>query len=752
MEKIDYPLLYFNFRENAVMGILIGPNWEVVQPDLQSMKAILKDSLLKDYKKRGYYHQQDMIDPKLKIFEVPIKPTYQNEMARYPLSQPLNISIPVIYGAIEDGGFECHLPLFKNQIRYLEAEQFKPVVTFFIQQQLGQFTPEELYQLMRYPVPNLDIISLKVKQQDLNWGGWLAHRTVPNLERLATQVSQKIKTSNLIALPDAAWERENEVADLIDKLLLASANVLVVGLSGVGKSAVIQQAIKQITIKSKGQPIELTFWQIAPQRITTSAKYLGDWQENVENMIEELQSINGILWVDQIIQLLLQGGDGPEDSIAGFLIPFLQANKIRLLGEVTPQELESMRRLLPGFAEYFQLIHLELLPEKKNQTILSKFADFSQKRLSVSIANNALQQSYRLLQRYYPYEAFPGKAIKFLSSCIHHIRQSKRTIIRATDVIEHFILQSGLPPIFLRDDMKLHPEEVRTYFLKNIIGQDSAVDILTDIIKVYKAGLNDPNKPIATLLFAGPTGVGKTASAKALAQYFFGQGQKRQPLIRIDMSEFQHTYQLIRFIGIGKEVGQLVKDIREHPFSVLLLDEIEKANPAIFDALLTILDEGLLIDHYGRLTSFRNTIIIMTTNLGASNKNALGFKNTTSEAAQYESAIKKFFRPEFVNRIDHIVQFNALNQQDVENILLKELEELKQREGYEKKNIKLIFGTKLIQHIAKVGFDPKYGARPLQRSIEHTITSPMAKWILLNNHVENKTIWLDWEEGLVIKE
>lgn len=750
MEKIDYPLLYYPLRENAILGILIGPDWESVQPDLPTMKSVFKETLLKEYRKVHYPYPQDIIHPTLKIFEISTQPIFKNKTTNYPLSQNVIVSVPVIHGELKEGGFECFIPLLNSHISYLEASQFKPIITSHVQNYLIQSTPERLFELMRYPTPQMDIISIRVKEKELSFGGWKYARKLVTLERFAVQVNKKSNSNLAVSLPEAAWERENEVAELIDKLLLANANVLVVGAQGAGKSAVIQQAIKQITLKSKGQPIGLSFWQITPQRITAGSKYLGDWEENVESMIRELAIVNGILWVDQIIQLLMQGGEAAEDSIASFLIPFLQSNKIRLLGEVTPQELESMRRSLPGFVEYFQLITLETLPEKKNQFIFAKFADFSQKKLGVSVESTALTQTYRLLQRYYPYEAFPGKAIRFLSASIHNIRQEKRTTLRSTDIVEQFIKQSGLPPIFLRDDIKLYPNQVKEYFTQRIIGQSNVVEVLTDIIKVYKAGLNDPSKPIATLLFAGPTGVGKTASAKALAQYFFGQGQKRLPLIRIDMSEFQHAHQFLRFIGIGKEVGQLVKEVREHPFAVLLLDEIEKAHPAIFDSLLTVLDEGFLLDHFGRLTNFRNTIIIMTTNLGASNRSALGFKDTTSEAARYDAAIRQFFRPEFVNRIDHVVQFNSLNQQDVERILLKELEELKQREGYEKRNLQLSFSSNLIQHIAMVGFDPKYGARPLQRSIEHNITNPMAKWMLIHGETENKSLWLDWDNGLSV--
>ena len=214
------------------------------------------------------------------------------------------------------------------------------------------------------------------------------------------------------------------------------------------------------------------------------------------------------------------------------------------------------------------------------------------------------------------------------------------------------------------------------------------------------------------------------------------------------MSEFQHPAQLARFIGAGGEVGKLVQEIRERPFSVLLLDEIEKADPSIFDALLTVLDEGLLVDAYGRVTNFRNTIIIMTSNLGASNRASVGFG--TINTTNYESAIGKFFRPEFVNRIDHIVLFNALQQQDIRAITSLELGALEQREGFHKRGIRLEFSENLEHYLAQTGFDERYGARPLQRTLEYEIIAPLAKWLLEHPNTNHTTLRLDREEGQLI--
>ncbi|MCO6476458.1 MAG: ATP-dependent Clp protease ATP-binding subunit, partial [Phaeodactylibacter sp.] len=271
-------------------------------------------------------------------------------------------------------------------------------------------------------------------------------------------------------------------------------------------------------------------------------------------------------------------------------------------------------------------------------------------------------------------------------------------------------------------------------------------------VKIYKAGLNNPHKPINTLLFAGPTGVGKTASAKALADYFFGKGQRKSPLVRIDMSEFQHPGQIVRLIGAGREPGHLVKEIRERPFSVLLLDEVEKADPSVFDALLGLMDEGMLVDAYGRETNFRNTIVIMTSNLGATGRRSIGFGNDEDDEAAYLSAITRHFRPEFVNRLDGVVVFGSLNQEDILSITEKELRELKEREGFTKRRIEPVFSKKLAAHIAAIGFDPRYGARPLQRAIEQSVVTPIANWLLQHPGAESCRLRIDYQDKLIIEQ
>ena len=751
MNTITYPLLCFELEQDAILGILVGTDYQVVDRDIRNIKATMSDYLQKLYKKYGDYPYVGILEPKLKIVFIKTRPTYKAKNSSYPLPQTLKIPVFVVYGQSANGYYECYLPLFNESFYYYNPKQFNTLVTYFATSVLNHQPPRLLYRRLLYSQPTLDKVSLRVNYYKDVWMSTNYEQTYPTLSRLAERYPHsKTVRKNISAFPEAAWELENHVNDMIEReLLMIRTSVIIVGYPGTGKSSVLKQAIKKITTQTRKHKIPVTFWQIMPQRITATSKYLGQWQQTCEGLIEDLKAANGILWVVDLIRLLQIGGEGPEDSVAAFLTTFLQQNNLQLVGEVSPSELDSIRRLLPGFVEHFQLLYIKELPEPKIYAILQRIANFSHQNLKIAIGKSALELTYRLLSRYYPYESFPGKAVKFLGQCVSAAVLDEQQQIDTNDIISQFIHQTGMPELFLRDSILLRSAELEDFFQQRIIGQSAAIEQLCNVVKIFKAGLNNPNKPISTMVFAGPTGVGKTASARALADYFFGKGQKSSPLIRIDMSEFQHPAHLSRFIGSGKDPGKLVQEIRERPFAVVLLDEIEKADSSIFDSLLTVLDEGRLVDAFGRVTNFRNTIIILTTNLGASNRQSIGFG--TEEAPSYLTAISSFFRPEFVNRLDAVVTFNALSADNIRKITTKELHELKQREGFVKRKINIQFTERVVEYLATMGFDERYGARPLQRTIEQEVTSPLAHWILNHQAVTNCWLKVDYNGSLNIK-
>ncbi len=752
MEKITYPLLCYQLAEDSWLGLLVGTDYRVVEKDIKSIKNVINDHLQKRYKKHDDYPYASLETPLMKQLEIKVRPTFREEGSQYPSSIMLKIPLTVVHGENDSGYYECFFPLLNESFYYYDTKQFKTLARHFATNLLNKLTPEKLNRLYLYDKPILDEVSLRVNHnRDYNWGDNAYARTYANLDKYAEKYPySKSEKRRMSTFPEAAWELDKEVDDIVDRITNEDANILIVGETGTGKSAVLKQAFKKIHSRGKKQESPKTFWRIMPQRITASSKYLGEWEQKVEQIIQELGYANGILWVEDIARLLMIGGMGPEDSVAAFFTSFLRDGKVHMVGEVSPAQLDSMRRMLPGFVENFRVVHLDELPEASVFKILDKFSDYSSQNLKINFDKSAIELTYRLLRRYFPYERFPGKAVRFLGNCISEARLSQSDKVNKKAVVKEFSKTTGLPELFLRDEMKLDTAELENWFSSKVIGQEAAVKKLSEVVKIYKTGLNNPSKPISTLLFAGPTGVGKTASARALADYFFGKGQVKTPLIRIDMSEFRYPGQIVQLIGAGRQVGKLVQEVRERPFAVLLLDEVEKAHPSVFDALLTVLDEGRLVDAYGRLTHFRNVIIIMTSNLGASNQRSLGFKDTESASTKYMSAIGQFFRPEFVNRIDGVVMFNSLTEENIQHITHKELEELSKREGFTKNNIKLEFDESIISQIASTGFDERYGARPLQRAVEREVTAPLANWMLEKGKVENCTLSLKYSDRLEV--
>jgi ATP-dependent Clp protease ATP-binding subunit ClpC len=577
---------------------------------------------------------------------------------------------------------------------------------------------------------------------------------VPRAERMMEQVRTALSTmaeqlprtrserARLHVFPEAAWEQAALVREVSDKLL--THNVLIVGDPGVGKSVALNEAIRRAHVETRRRERPPTFWRTTGKQLTGAARYLGEWQQCLDRATEQFAQVDGVVWIVDLIDLMYSEGEGPEDSMAAYLIPALAHGQLRVAGECTPLEFETAKRLLPAFVECFHVIKLPEMDAVRARNVAELFAQYAKTNLDVEVTPEARQTGYRLLERYVKYQSFPGKAMRFFGECVTHAIDHHTGTVDERDTIAAFSRQTGLPELFLRDDLPLDVASLRGYFEARIVGQPAAVEEMAKLVYTFKSGLNDPAKPIATLLFAGPTGVGKTAAAKALGSYFFGAGQARDPMFRVDMSEYQYAFQLGRLLGEGKRPGALIEHVRSRPFSAILLDEIEKADPVIFDVLLGLLDEGRLRDARGRITDFRSSIVVMTTNLGVRHGGNLGFGESTDNP---EHAIRSFFRPEFFNRIDQVVVFNPLSREHVAAIARRELAAIAEREGLTRRGIRLEFTPALVEHITAIGFSPRYGARPLQRAVERHVVGALSR-LLIDEDIAGVCVVCDYADEI----
>jgi ATP-dependent Clp protease ATP-binding subunit ClpC len=355
-----------------------------------------------------------------------------------------------------------------------------------------------------------------------------------------------------------------------------------------------------------------------------------------------------------------------------------------------------------------------------------------------------------------PYQALPRGPVHFVRDAVESLRNlqaaDRRSLTREV-VLQLFSAATGLPQWLIRDDEVLDQQNMRQRFEQQVRGQPLACQAACETINRFKAGMNDPQRPLRVMFFSGPTGVGKTQLAKSLGSVLLSEREEKHQLIRLDMSEYAGFGAAERLLLDDQgEPSSWIRRVRQWPFGVLLLDEIEKADLRVFDILLGLLDEGRLTDRFGRTTSFASTVIIMTSNLGTRNQNALGFGNPAEAASGHiRREMSRMFRPEFLNRIDCIVPFSPISSQIAKEIAEKELQGLARREGFLQRNLRLTWSDNLVAHLAEVGFHPQYGARPLQRSVEQLVVAEVSRWLARQGSVESLTLHLSWDGELAIR-
>jgi len=495
-------------------------------------------------------------------------------------------------------------------------------------------------------------------------------------------------------------------------------SILLVGEPGVGKTTWVRQMARSLATLGKGKDKRRRrLWATSHARIVAGMIYVGMWQERSLAIVSELSHEGDYLYVDRLTGLLVEQPDGA--SIAEIFLPALLSKEISIIAECTESELERCRRRAPALLNAFQIVRI---PERPSNEVPGMLLDYQARRPSkVTVHPQGMKRLVQHLESFQRSTAFPGKGFQFLDWLLTEVGPDKEQILYPRDVSAIYAKFSGLPMELISDEHPVSTDDVTSALRRGVIGQDEACSVAAGVIARFKAGLNDPDRPVGSLFFVGPTGVGKTELAKQLTRYLFGSEDR---MVRLDMSEYMLPGSAARLLDVGVGSKSLAERVRETPLCLVLLDEIEKASPEVFDLLLGVLGEGRLTDYLGRHVDFKSTLVVMTSNLGSGGPESMGFGAEPRQ--EYARAVRDHFRPELFARLDHVVSFRRLAPDDVLRIVDLTINALAERTGLVRRSLVLDVAPKARQLLARQGYDPLRGARPLKRLIEETVVTPVA--------------------------
>ena len=640
----------------------------------------------------------------------------------------------------------------------------------------------------------------------------------PTLDKYSRDLTKQASEGKL----DPVVGREEEIRRVIQILSRRTKNnPCLVGEPGVGKTAIVEGLARKIvegdvpdTVKNK-RVVTLDL-----SGMVAGSKYRGEFEERIKAVISEvINSGDVILFLDELHTIIGAGGAEGALDASNILKPSLARGELQLVGATTREEYRKHIEKDAALERRFQPIDVAEPTSDETLQILKGLRPAYEEHHKVTITDEALEAAVKLSTRYINDRFLPDKAIDLMDEAASRIRlevysdspkrkeaeeklkalenekeeaikneeyekagaikkkqtrlkkqiekideeikehrEEKELFVTGEDIAAVISSWTKIPVKKLKEEESERLRKLEEILHKRVVGQEEAVSAVAKAIRRGRVGLKDPNRPIGSFLFLGPTGVGKTELSKALAEAVFGT---ENSMIRVDMSEYMEKHSVSKMVGsppgyVGyDEGGQLSEKIRRNPYSVVLFDEIEKAHPDVFNILLQVLDDGHITDAQGRKVSFKNTIIIMTSNAGAQNiiaPKTLGFSSENDAKADYNrmkdgvmDEIRRIFKPEFLNRIDEIIVFHSLSRENIKEIVSIMFKKISDR-ALEELNIKLKCTEEFVVHIAEKGFDEKYGARPLRRAIQNEVEDRMSEEILLGNIKSGDTVTVGYDK------
>ncbi len=645
-----------------------------------------------------------------------------------------------------------------------------------------------------------------------------AAKRTPTLDQFGRDLTALAKEGNL----DPVIGREKEIRRVIQILSRRTKNnPVLIGEPGVGKTAIAEGLALKINDNDVPETlIDKRVVTLDLGSLVAGSKFRGEFEERLKKVMEEIrQSGDVILFIDEMHTIIGAGAAEGAIDAANILKPALARGELQAIGATTLDEYQKHVEKDAALERRFQPVMVDEPSVEETVEILKGLRDRYEAHHRVKIKDEAIEAAARLSDRYISDRFLPDKAIdlmdeagskvrlsglvappelKELEARIEEIRIEKEAAIKnekfeeaaalrddeqrleekletlrsewrssqgrshavvtAQDIAEVVADWTGIPITDIAEEEAIRLLNLEDVLHRRVIGQEEAINAISQAVRRAHAGLKDPKRPIGSFIFLGPTGVGKTELAKALAEALFGD---EDSIVRLDMSEYMERHAVARLIGappgyVGyDEGGQLTEQVRRKPYSIVLFDEIEKAHPEVFNILLQVLEDGRLTDAKGRVVDFRNTVVIMTSNVGAQQihrDSGIGFRTVVDERSDYEAMkgkvteeLKRTFRPEFLNRVDEIVVFHALNKVHIGQIVEIMAKDLRQQ--LKEMDITLLITDEAKELLANKGFDPDFGARPLRRAIQRYIENPLAEEILKGTFGEGGTITVDAKEG-----